>query len=315
MDRLQLLTLGLKHAVNYRGLGDYHARQLFLLLARRYAQRIMLDTESGRLYVDPRDTGIVPALVYWNRSPDSQMLEYVCRLLPTLSGGQATGGTFVDIGANVGTTSIAALTQYGFSHAIAFEPNMDNFVLLQQNIAANGLTDRVVPLQSALSDTEGEVLMERSQHNMGDHRIRVQGDARTEVRGLYAEDTRPTQRVPCTQFDTLVERGTIALEQVSLVWMDVQGHEAHVLRGARSLLESPIPVVTEFWPYGLRRAGSLQTMQDLIAKYYTHIVDIRRAQDGQQPGRSPLLPASAIAQVAPHYKGTKATDLLLLKRP
>ena len=45
---------------------------------------------------------------------------------------------------------------------------------------------------------------------------------------------------------------------VDLVKMDVQGFEAHVLNGMQSIIAaSPrLTIFTEFWPEGLRRAGS-----------------------------------------------------------
>jgi hypothetical protein len=55
----------------------------------------------------------------------------------------------------------------------------------------------------------------------------------------------------------------ISAAEIDLVWMDVQGHEAHVLAGATCL--AGVPVVTEFWPFGLRRAGALARFHELTA--------------------------------------------------
>ena len=43
---------------------------------------------------------------------------------------------------------------------------------------------------------------------------------------------------------------------LGLVWMDAQGHEAHILSGAEVLHAPDIPIVTEYWPQGLRHAGA-----------------------------------------------------------
>ncbi|RPJ80913.1 MAG: hypothetical protein EHM18_17695, partial [Acidobacteria bacterium] len=47
----------------------------------------------------------------------------------------------------------------------------------------------------------------------------------------------------------------LSLEETGLVWVDIQGHEGHFLRGAQSLLRRGVPIVTEFWPYAIERSG------------------------------------------------------------
>lgn len=42
---------------------------------------------------------------------------------------------------------------------------------------------------------------------------------------------------------------------ITLVWMDVQGHEGHVLGGGKDLFSTGVPLVTEVWPYGIHRSG------------------------------------------------------------
>jgi hypothetical protein len=44
-------------------------------------------------------------------------------------------------------------------------------------------------------------------------------------------------------------------DDIAIVWIDVQGYEGYVFAGARTLLATGVPVVSEIWPYGIRRAG------------------------------------------------------------
>jgi hypothetical protein len=37
--------------------------------------------------------------------------------------------------------------------------------------------------------------------------------------------------------------------------MDVQGFEGRVLEGGTRTIQAGVPVVAEFWPYGIRRSG------------------------------------------------------------
>ena len=58
------------------------------------------------------------------------------------------------------------------------------------------------------------------------------------------------------------------------MWIDTQGHEARVLGGATRLLERAPPVVLEYSPSHLAKAGG-QGLEQLVAPHYTHFVDLR----------------------------------------
>lgn len=62
------------------------------------------------------------------------------------------GGTFVDIGANVGNHSIFAAKFLGASKVIAFEPSPTAYVIFKCNIALNDLESRIVHHAVGLSD-------------------------------------------------------------------------------------------------------------------------------------------------------------------
>ena len=72
--------------------------------------------------------------------------------------------------------------------------------------------------------------------------------------------------VPAHRLDSLAEKEVVDLNAIDLVWMDAQGHEAHILAGAESLMTMDIPILTEYWPYGLRRAGALDRFHSLVAR-------------------------------------------------
>jgi len=61
---------------------------------------------------------------------------------------------FLDIGANVGRFSVLAAAAAG-CRTISVEPFTVNFNALRQNIALNGLWERVTPLQAAIRDVTG----------------------------------------------------------------------------------------------------------------------------------------------------------------
>lgn len=218
------------------------------------------------------------------------------------------GRTILDVGGNIGTTSIYAVRQFGARRAIAFEPEPGNLALLRQNLAANGLDGEVELHEVALSDHDGDVVFELSEENSGDHRVRT-GDAAPGTAAM-GEDRRSLISVPARRLDGLVADGLVDLADVAIVWIDVQGHEAHVLEGATSVFDAGVPVSIEYWPYGLERAGGLHRLHRLIAERCSTVIDLGPPAAGRAPVR---LPAAQIAGLAAKYPGEFGfSDLLLL---
>lgn len=124
-----------------------------------------------------------------------------------------------DVGANVGyhTTAFASRAR----QVISFEPNPQNFALLQQNTADH---DRITRYQAAVSNTAG---------------IGYIGDFDPAVLGNFGHMTMGTSgiQVPCMTLDSVNHAPP------DLIKIDVEGHEYEVLQGSIHLLESRRPVV------------------------------------------------------------------------
>jgi FkbM family methyltransferase len=209
-------------------------------------------TRQGRYRVLTRDQ-VIGRQLFALGEYESDIVAETVALLDRI-GRPVRGGTLLDIGGNMGITTVTMLSLGLMGRAIAFEPDPINFRLFQHNVALNGLTDRVVARQLAASDKAGHLQLEVSTTNPGDHRIRIPGQS---VPDCQSESLRGTLSIEADTIDALVH------DQVSLMWLDTQGHEAHVLRGAPRLLSAGIPTMLEVWPYGLARAGT--TRDDFCA--------------------------------------------------
>jgi hypothetical protein len=122
----------------------------------------------------------------------------------------------------------------------------------------------------------------------------------------FVESARKVIQVRACRLDDLLSTEAVEPQDVALLWMDVQGHEKHVLDGAETLLHFGTPVVAEFWPYGLLRAGV--SPDDFIAFASSHFASF---YDLSAP--SPERKSSAqIASLFECYRGISFTDLLLL---
>ncbi len=95
----------------------------------------------------------------------------------------------------------------------------------------------------------------------------------------------------------------------TLIWMDTQGYEGHVLRGAKEILSKGTPLVSEFWPYGLRRSGGYEYFLDsLMAGKYSFFYDLNQPR----PSRK-LLSSAALQEIHDRLGiGHSATDLLFV---
>jgi FkbM family methyltransferase len=226
-------------------------------------QLLLTPTDNGLMLVAADDECIGVSLRN-NGAFEEALLLDVVRYLSRERGFRPT--LFVDIGANIGTHLLRALAGGLFGRGIAIEMDSFNYNLLVSNVALNGYTERTTLYKVALSDAECELTMELSGGNRGDHRLRGEGSESNGGPEEYGESQRKTCRVRATTLDKIAKESMEDFGSGTLVWMDVQGFEGHVLDGARELLserEGPVFVV-ELWPYGLRRTGGLERLKQFL---------------------------------------------------
>ena len=193
--------------------------------------------------------------VFWNGEYEWDMTVQLMSCLAKLDKLPPKGrGTMLDIGANIGVSSIGIICGGWMERAVAIEPDPNNFALLKQNASQNGLGERVICLQYAASDRKGKVGFEQSEKNFGDHRVRA--GAAGSAGGRYGEAGLRVIEVESDTVDHLLENQPRAfVDDLALVWLDTQGHEGQIFRGAPKLFSRDLPVVAEVWPYGIARSG------------------------------------------------------------
>jgi FkbM family methyltransferase len=174
--------------------------------------------------------------------------------------------TFVDVGANIGTTTSRAIRRYGFARGVALEPAPSNFQTLRLNLVANEIDSRVTALQAAVSDREGPVQLTIAPRTSGGHTI-------VQVQGGDAE----TITVQAVTLDGLAERGVIDPDAVGLLWIDAQGAEGMVLAGGSALLTRGVPIALAIRPE-LTNWGETRAALIRLLAAYTLFADLRRAK-------------------------------------
>jgi FkbM family methyltransferase len=265
--------------------------------AHRLTPFVGVEHDGIRYVLSTRERGVgFPTFVFGSFDEDT-----VNGMLVALEqhAGIATlnGLSVLDVGANIGTVAVSLLVRHGVERVVAVEPDAENVRLLRANLALNGVQDRVEILQIALSDTDGTLLLERSENNCGDHRIRVADPSGPDLSG---EGKRTTVEVVGRRLDWLADAKEIDLDSIDLVWMDAQGHEGHILAGADRLAAAGIPIVTEYWPYGLRRAGGLESFHAFVGAGYSLVVDLREP--------TVALDARRVADLADRFAAGEGVD-------
>jgi len=186
-------------------------------------------------------------------------------------------GTVIDIGANNGVISIGMLHNSEVEKAIAIEPEPRNFAMLQHNIKQNKMSDKIICIPCAASNSKGILNFELSSDNFGDHRVCP------EINNIDLEFKKTgcnIIKVKSDKVDNLIKKIPEQFKKdIALMWIDVQGHEGYVFQGARDLLSGNIPVVSELWPYGIKRAGmSEDDYIDIVSSLWSCYWVMRRGK-------------------------------------
>lgn len=132
------------------------------------------------------------------------------------------GDLFVDVGANVGSYSVLAAAVVG-AEAVACEPVPATVAELRANLRLNGIEERVEVVEAAVAGSAGEAAMTANRGTQN----RLVGEAQAST--LH----------PCLAVRTVSLDGLLGERTPTLIKVDVEGHEAAVLRGAQATLTKP----------------------------------------------------------------------------
>lgn len=289
--------------LDYRGARKHALRTVSYARVAKRSDFLVAPFGRGSLLVDANDQEIGRS-VYINGEYERTYMQVALQYLEQEHGFSPAQKVFVDIGANIGTSTVDALLHFGFAQAVCFEPDPHNFRMLKINLLLNGLEDRATPLPLALGNIDGSALLRVSTDNSGDHRI-------SEIDEGHHHDNPGHKIVSCSRLDNQVAAGAVDLARVGLVWIDTQGHEPFVLQGASELLSADIPVVIEYWPEALEEIGALETLENLVTHNYSTAIDLRLLRHGLN--EEAVSAAGDIRSLRSRYRSDELTDLLLMK--
>jgi FkbM family methyltransferase len=145
----------------------------------------------------------------------------------------------IDVGANIGLTSIVMAYHSKDVKVIAFEPSPINHEYLRDNIERAGYSQRVELHKVALGNRTGEVNFREEPEFRAVSRISDSSDSSSIL-------------VPITTLDEFA--ASYKIEQIDLVKIDVEAFETDVVMGARNTIFGLRPrVIFEFNDFAIRK--------------------------------------------------------------
>jgi FkbM family methyltransferase len=190
-------------------------------------------------------------------------------------------GNYIDIGANIGLTTIP-VAQNDRVSCLAIEPEPRNFANLSANIAENCSYKNVQIRRLAIYARSQTLHFEIAPGNLGDHRLRL-----GQKTGQLGEEKRATIAVQAVSLDEIAGNlnGPLAVK------IDTQGAEPFVISGGKETLSRAGLMICEFWPYGMAQLGA--NPADLIEFLRSHFSTLAlMEQDGPVLSR----PASQVCE-------------------
>ena len=146
-------------------------------------------------------------------------------------------GLVIDIGSNTGFYSLLAASASTRNTVLAFEPMAEIAERARRNVGRNHLADRIHVKQVALSDRDGlaEFYVPPDVHGLVETSASLRRDFKGEPGAVLA--------VASHRLDRVLLRSRWAARPISLIKIDVEGHEAAVLNGARWTIRLRRPVL------------------------------------------------------------------------
>jgi FkbM family methyltransferase len=146
-------------------------------------------------------------------------------------------GLVIDVGANSGYYALLAAVSGRTTGVLAFEPDASVAALLCANVAANRLQSRIAISSLALSERTGQSLLyvPTQEHGL----IETSSSLEPAFKPAHSE----IRAVETITLDVFSRRFPIGFRKVSLIKIDVEGHEAAVLRGSTLLIRRCRPII------------------------------------------------------------------------
>lgn len=202
--------------------------------------------EGHKIYLDSKDSlGLSLDPNY--ESQETQLLKKIIK----------KNSTVIDIGANIGYFTLLLAKLVGPDGKVfSFEPDPNNFSILEKNVKVNGYSN-VVLTQKAISDKTETTKLYLCKYSNGMHRIYESEMCEGHVE---IESSRLDDFFKSIKFDG----------EVNFIKIDTEGSEVKVIHGIKNILKAnkDIKILVEFEPGSIVQSGYLP--KELLTEIRSH---------------------------------------------
>ncbi|MCK5259532.1 MAG: FkbM family methyltransferase [Candidatus Omnitrophica bacterium] len=222
---------GVKFVLGGHGMRRFHLIKALEDFVREHIKSDSIIIHGHKMFLDSKDSlGLSIYGVY-----EENETEFINKEVKV-------GDIVLDIGANIGYHTLIFAKLVGENGKVfAFEPDPTSFDLLERNVRNNGYKN-VVLINKAVAEKSGRLKLFLSEDNLADHRIYDSQDGRNfiEIESVRLDD----------YFKDFSGK-------INFIKMDIEGSEYGAVKGMFDLLKKTenVKIISEFWPFGLRRSG------------------------------------------------------------
>jgi FkbM family methyltransferase len=201
--------------------------------------------------------------IVFDALPESDVAK-VCHIL-CATGSFRENAAVLELGAASGVQTIEMATCGAFSHVLAVEPEAINFAALQRNVEDNGVQDMVCCFPGAVGIIDG----------MTNFYVGRDDKQRSGMKQQGPNDTKT--RIPINTVETILQDARVPLEQIGLIWIDIEGYEAIACLSMTGLMERNTPIYAVLSPELYHRDHGSSFVR-YLATYYRRCVLLTDAE-------------------------------------
>ncbi|MFH1500708.1 MAG: FkbM family methyltransferase [archaeon] len=224
----------------------------------------VVNVQGNKMFLDSKDS----LLLSIRRNYEPRHVDLLKRTIKS-------GDYVLDVGAHIGYYTLLLAKLVGKNGKVfSFEPDPENFKVLQKNVKENGYKN-VILENKAVSNKNGRVKLFLSKINKGDTRIYPTfNDKERESESRYEVDS--------VRLDTYLKKN---LKKIKFFKMDIQGAELFAFNGMKNTLKNKgLKFTVEFSPENLTSIGSNpQDFLDTLLKNKFSLFDVDKQKKINPP--------------------------------
>lgn len=185
-------------------------------------------------------------------------------LLNVLAASTSISDYVLDVGANLGFTTLALSNLVVEGKVFAFEPGINTYRYLSKNIKANSFTNAVLK-NYGLSDLNQSANLSYSLDNYSGAFVN-ENVTKQKLQG-FGQDS-----IKLVKLDHVYKE--LGISKCSLIKIDIEGHEPNFLKGAKKFIATykPLAVIeANHWCLNIFNRTSLPEFIDELFSYFPHV--------------------------------------------